>query len=82
MNDTIDPTNALELVTGGPIYDRNWRGNTTGKYIIGFAYDKTSGTATTMKAEADNCKNKDPDGGRKLDGNRVQPSADDKEWSY
>jgi len=82
MNETISASSALSKETGGLTYDHRWSGNTNGKYILGFDYDKTDGTATTMRAVAAECKNKDPDGGRELDGNRVQPSKDNRDWSY
>jgi hypothetical protein len=47
-----------------------------------FDYDKTSGTGTTMKAEADNCKNAPAGEGRQLDGDRTSPNKDDRDWSY
>ena len=53
--------------------------------MLGFDYDKTGGAATEMKAEADYCKNRDPNdaaGARKLDENRIWPNADDKNWSW
>jgi len=90
MDDTIGANTALTCEGGGPTNDHRWGASTRkdgtgtayGEYLLGFDFDKTSGTATTMKAEADNCKNKDPDGGREIDGNRIQPSKDDRTWPY
>ncbi len=83
MNDNYSAASALVRVTGGPTYAHTWAGNTYGKSILGFDFDKTGGGATTMKAEADNCRNKDGAGkGRKLDQNRVAPNGDDRTWSY
>jgi len=88
MNDSVVAGNALSMVSGGPTYDYDWRADTTyGKFVIGFDYDKTSGTATTMRAVGSNCKNKDPDGGRRLDANRVAPNdtgaaPENREWLY
>ena len=53
--------------------------------MLGFDYDKTGGAATTMKAEADSCKNRDPNdntGARELDGDRKWNNGDDKTWSW
>jgi len=88
MDDTIGANTALTCESGGPTHDHRWgaptkkdgTGTAYGKYLLGFDFDKTSGAATTMKAEADNCKN--PDGGRKMDGDRTQPNGDDRSWSY
>jgi hypothetical protein len=82
MNNTIAAADALTKVQGCDTYDYQWRGTTHGKFILGFAYDKTSGAATTVQANADKCKNSDPDGGRQLDGDRVKPNGDPKQWSF
>lgn len=87
MNSNISPSVALFKVSGGPTYNYRWSGNTHGKFILGFDYDKTGGAATTMRAVGKECKNKDPDGGRRLDGDRVAPNdtdatPDNREWSY
>jgi hypothetical protein len=44
--------------------------------LVRMSLDKTSGAATTVRANADKCKNSDPDGGRQLDGDRVKPNGD------
>jgi hypothetical protein len=87
MNDSISSTDALTKNSGGSTYDHKWRGNATGKYILGFDYDKTDGTETTMQAVGIKCKNKDPDGGRALDADRTKPNAtstapENKDWTY
>jgi len=90
MNDGIGASTALTCESGGPTHDHRWgaparengTGTAYGKYLLGFDYDKTSGTATTMKAEADYCKNKDPDEGREMDGNRAQLNGDDRSWPF
>ncbi len=83
MDDGIGADTALLLDSGGPIYDRNWRGDAShGRFILGFDYDKTSGTSTTMRAEADNCKNAPAGEGREMDGNRQADNEDDKSWTY
>ncbi len=83
MNVSVVGGNALTMVTGGPTYDHNWRGDTTyGKFALGFDYDKTGGLATNMRGVAASCRNNDPDGGREVDGDRVNPNKDDRDWSY
>lgn len=83
MNDTIAANTALTISSGGPIYDPEWGADTaSGKFLLGFDFDKTTGNVTTVQAINDKCKNKDPDGGRELDGDRAAPSKDDRSWSY
>lgn len=89
MKDDIAATSALVRVVGGPTSDHRWGKETAdsggtkfGRFFLGFDYDKTSAAATTMRAVADHCKNKDPNGGRELDGDRQTPHKDNKEWSY
>jgi len=42
------------------------------------------GGSVTMKAVSANCKNKDPDGGRQMDADRIAPNGEaiGKEWSF
>jgi len=87
MNSTIPAGDALIKVAGGSTYQHGWVPNTHGTFSLGFDYDKTDGAATDMRAVGKECKNGDPDGGRRLDGNREKPNdtdatPDDKNWSY
>ena len=84
LNNAPPATDAVIKDSGGAsISDTRWLVNSEGKfYGIGFTFDKTSDTSsTTMKATSDKIKN-DGTGGRTMDGNRVQPNNDDKQWSY
>jgi hypothetical protein len=49
---------------------------------LGFDFDKAGGAATTMRAVADKCQNDGQGGGRQLDGNRVKPNEDNRDWSF
>lgn len=87
MNYNISADDALTMVSGGSTYEHRWVPNTHGKFILGFDYDKTDGTATEMHAVGTECKNMDPSGGRMMDGDRVAPASDphnpdNKAWSF
>ena len=80
--DEAEPS-AVIKVSGSPTYNHRWFGTSHGKSGIGFSYDKTAGAATTMRAVAKDCANEDSaNSGRALDGNRVKPNGDNREWSY
>jgi hypothetical protein len=81
MNTTNSANDALTVVSGCPITNRRWFGNADGYYGVGFDFDKTGGSNTTLRAVADRCRNKGIQG-RAMDGDRVQPNNDDKEWSF
>jgi len=77
-------TDALIKDSGGAtITDTRWLKDTDGIfYGLGFTFDKTSDNSpTTMKAISDKIRNKGTEG-RAMDGNRVQPNKDDKQWSF
>ena len=82
MCSTNAASDALMKVTGCPTSNHRWFGNSDGIYGLGFDYDKTGGAATTMRAVADKCRSEGLGGGRELDGDRVEPSKDDRDWSY
>ncbi len=68
---------------GASISDTHWLKNTDGSfYGVGFMFDKTlDNSLTTMKAVADKIRNSETEG-HAMDGDRVQPNIDDKQWSY
>ena len=72
---------ALIKVGGCPTANYHWLGTTNGYYGIGFDFDKTGGGTTTMRAVADKCRNEGAEG-RALDGDRVNPAGDNKEWIF
>ena len=83
MRDAEAAGSALIGISGTTAYSPHWAGDTSyGKFILGFSYDKTGGTGQTVRAVADHCKNADPDGGREMDGDRVTPNGDDRDWPY
>ena len=82
MCGTNAATAALLKTAGCPTYGHRWFGNDDGDYGLGFCFDKTGGSATTMRAVADKCRNEGSSGGRELDGNRVKPNKDDRNWSF
>ena len=87
MNHSISASEALIKVSGGPTYDHRWVPSKHGKFILGFEYDKTDGTAIEMRAVGAKCNNVGHDDGRRMDGNRMAPNDTDavpenKEWSY
>ena len=82
MNVTNSASDALTKVSGCPTSDHRWFGNADGKYGLGFDFDKTGGAATTMRAVADKCRNEGVGGGREMDGNRVKPSKDNRDWPF
>ena len=82
MCSTNEATDALEKTTGCPTSDHRWFGNANGDYGLGFDFDKTGGAATTMRAVADKCRNEGEVGGLPMDGDRVTPGGDDREWSF
>jgi len=49
---------------------------------LGFDFNKTGGAATTMRAVADKCRNEGGAEGRQMDGDRVTPGGDNREWSF
>jgi len=83
MRDATSAATALVKKSGGcSTYDHRWVGNTYGKFAIGFDYDTTDGTATTMQAKRQDCTNYDALWGRPLDEDREAPIEDDHEWSF
>jgi hypothetical protein len=87
MNDSKAANEALIDVSGLPTYDHRWaRGDPwREKYMLGFTFDNSKDsedTTTHVRAVATQCANKDADGGRALDGNRVTPNEDDRDWEY
>ena len=88
MDDSLGATDALVGVAGPPVGQQHWGAPTAygptvyGRFVLGFSYDKTSGTGITVKAIADKCRNKGVDGGREMDGDRQTPSKDDRSWSF
>ena len=76
--------NAVVKVSGGAVIsDTHWLKNTEEQfYGIGFTFDKTSNNAqTTMKADSFQIRNEGVIG-RTMDGDRIQPNNDDRQWSY
>lgn len=82
MCSTNAATDALLKTTGCPTTNHSWFGNADGYYGLGFDFDKTGGAATTMRAVADKSRNEETGGGREMDGDRVQPSKDNRDWSF
>ena len=57
--------------------DADWR-----IYGVGFKFDKTlDNSPLTVKAAADKIRSEGA-GGRQMDGDRVTPNGDDKQWSF
>jgi hypothetical protein len=81
MCSTNVANDALLKTAGYPTSDHRWFGNADGYYGLGFDFDKAGGAATTMRAVADKCRNDGQGGGRQLDGNRVKPNNDNRNWS-
>ena len=83
--DNTSPANtAVTKVSGGAtISGTHWLMNAEGKaHGIGYTFDKTSdNSSTTMKTLSNSIRNHGADG-RTMDGDRVQPNADDKQWSF
>ena len=84
LDNTPPATDAVIKESGGAtIFDTHWLKDSDGRfYGVGFTFDKTLDNSTTaMKAVSDKIKNQGPEG-RAMDGNRVQPNADDKQWLF
>jgi len=79
MNVGVPASDAIIRVSGDPISDEAWAGGSSNKFLLGFYY---GGNVTTVRALADKCRNADSYGGRKMDGNRVTPNGDNKDWSW
>jgi hypothetical protein len=86
MNDTRSPGDALIRTMGGPTCNHRWGPETVEdagtKFLLGFDFENPPGVSTRMIAVATECTNKDPDGGRELDGDRVAPHKDPADWGY
>ncbi|MFH1232163.1 MAG: hypothetical protein V1709_11785, partial [Planctomycetota bacterium] len=87
MNDTVSADSALKKLSGGNTSNHRWAGNSYGKFILGFDYEEGQNILTEMQAVGKECRNSDPDGGRRLDGDRIKPNdvdtkPDNKEWSF
>jgi len=82
MNQNNPASDALLKLSGCPTTDHRWFGNSDGVYGLGFDFDKTGGAGTTMRAVADKCRNDGGSKGRQMDGDRVTPSGDNREWSF
>lgn len=82
MSTTNAASDVLTKQSGCPTSDHRWFGNTDATYGLGFGFDKTDGATTTMRANADKCLNDGIGGGRELDGNRVKPNNDSRDWSF
>ena len=84
LSNILPATDAVVKESGGAtIPDTYWLKDSEGRfYGVGFTFDKTSdNSTTTMKAVSDKIKNQGTEG-RAMDGNRVQPNTDDKQWSF
>jgi len=84
LDNTPLATDAVVKESGGAVIsDTHWLKDSEGNfYGIGFTFDKSADISpTTMKAISDKIRNKGTEG-RQMDGNRVQPNADDKQWSF
>ena len=88
LDTTLDntPSAATAVVKesgGAPLSGIHWLEDTNGRfYGVGFTFDKTSdNSSTTMKAVSDKIRNEGSEG-RTMDGDRVQPNTDDKQWSF
>jgi hypothetical protein len=84
LDGTSSATDALTKESGGAgIMETYWLKDTNAKfYGLGFVFDKTTdNTQTTMKAISNQIKNEGTEG-RQMDGDRVQPNDDDRQWSY
>jgi len=84
LDNTPLATDAVIKEFGGAVIsDTHWLKDTEGNfYGVGFVFDKTlDNSSTTMKAVSDKIRNKGTEG-RAMDGNRVQPNKDDKQWSF
>ena len=84
MHTAVAAAQALLRASGAPTYDHRWCTSAHGGFILGFDYDKTDGTATTMRAVGQHCVSQD---GRRLDGDRVAPNdqdatPDNREWTF
>jgi len=82
MSQSYSANDALLKQNGCPTSNHRWFGNADGKYGLSFDFDKTGGAATTMRGVADKCLNDGNGGGRKLDGDRVKPNEDNRDWSF
>ena len=88
LDDTPPAKDAMVKTLGGVIIsDEHWLKDTEGNfYGIGFTFDKSLDNSTaTMEALSDKIRSKIKDifsGPRQMDGDRVQPNTDDKQWSY
>ena len=86
LNKTTQPpaAEAVEKESGGAtVSGQHWLEDSNGKfYGVGFKFDKTSDNSpTTVKAVSDKIRNEGTEG-RTMDGDRVQPNTDDKQWSF
>ena len=86
LEKTDPASDAVQKESGGAIIsDTYWLEDATTEknvYGVGFTFDKTSDNAqTTMKAISTQIKNQGAEG-RQMDGDRIQPNNDDREWSY
>ncbi len=82
MSEDNSANEALIKQSGCPTSNHRWFDNADGYYGLGFDFDKTGGATTTMRAVADKCRNKGGTEGRRMDGNRVTPSGDNRESSF
>lgn len=84
LDNTRPATDAVVKNSGGAvIFNTHWLEDTKGSfYGVGFTFDKTTDNArTTMKAISTQIRNEGAEG-RQMDGNRIHPNNDDREWSY
>jgi len=82
MSTSYSASDALIKLSGCQTADHRWFGNASGTYGVGFNFDKTGGAATTMRAVADKCRNEGVGGGRELDGDRINPNKDNRDWQF
>lgn len=86
MNDDISADEAVTKAAGAmPVSTRRWFGNPDAiPYLVSFDFDKRGGGTATMRANADKCRSCEnhTEGGRYMDGNRVAPNGDKKEWAF
>jgi hypothetical protein len=84
LNNTPLATEALIKESGGAFITETYllKDTEDNFYGVGFTFDKTlDNSPTTMKAVSDKIRNQGTEG-RQMDGDRVQPNTDDKQWSF
>ena len=76
-NDVIDK------ISGRNTYEHDWIKNNNGAFGFKFKFGETGGN-TSMRANWEKCRNHDYDQyqGRNLDGDRVAPTKDHKDWTF